>query len=182
MSLRTLRSTGAGAWLALVSAALAAPALAQGAGLKIAIIDVQRIITDSTTGKAALAELQKYGKDQQDRLEAKRQEIQQLRSRISDGQLSLAQDKLDQMQKDLETKGIELRRASDDAQRDFNSHQEQALKGIEDKVMPIIQQIGKEGGYTMIFRKFESGLVFADDGIDITAQVITRLDGPKPGG
>ena len=43
-------------------------------------------------------------------------------------------------------------------------------------MFPVINQVGKEGGYTLIFRKFESGLIYADEAIDITDEVIQRLD------
>jgi hypothetical protein len=43
--------------------------------------------------------------------------------------------------------------------------------------MPVINQVGKELGYTLIFRKFESGLIYADEAVDITASIIQRLDG-----
>ncbi len=46
--------------------------------------------------------------------------------------------------------------------------------------MPVINQVGKELGYNMIFRKFESGLIYADDALDITTQVIQRLDAAAP--
>ena len=51
-----------------------------------------------------------------------------------------------------------------------------AIFAIDEKVMPVINQIGHEQGYTMIFRKFESGLIYADDAIDITSAVVQRLD------
>ena len=51
------------------------------------------------------------------------------------------------------------------------------LGQIDERVMPVINQVGKELGYTMIFRKFESGLIYADDAIDITGVIIQRLDG-----
>ncbi len=37
-------------------------------------------------------------------------------------------------------------------------------RAIDERVMPVINQVGKELGYTLIFRKFESGLIYADDG------------------
>jgi Skp family chaperone for outer membrane proteins len=40
----------------------------------------------------------------------------------------------------------------------------------------VINQVGKDLGYTLIFRKFESGLIYADEAIDITSVVIQRLD------
>lgn len=178
------RHGAAGRLAGFVVAALALtvfPAAAQTGQLKLAVIDVQRIITDSATGKAALAQLEQYGKEQEGRLTAKKDELDQLNRRIAEGRLSLAADRLAELQKDVESKTIELRRASDDAQREFNQRQAKALQEIEKRVMPIIQQVGKEGAYTAIFRKFDSGLVYAADGIDITPSVIQRLDATPAG-
>lgn len=179
MSVQTLSRIGAGAGLALLLAVAPRPAAAQT--VKVAVIDVQRIITDSQKGKDALAQLEGFHKEQQAKISAKSEEMSQLRQRISEGQLSLAEDRLEELQKELETRTIEARRLADDATREFTRRQEEVLKNIEKQVMPIIQQVGSEGGYTMIFRKFDSGLVYADDAIDITAQVITRLDGSAAG-
>ena len=42
--------------------------------------------------------------------------------------------------------------------------------------MPIINAYGAEQGYSLIFNKFESGLVFAEDAIDITDEILRRFD------
>ncbi|HXO20202.1 MAG TPA: OmpH family outer membrane protein, partial [Thermoanaerobaculia bacterium] len=55
------------------------------------------------------------------------------------------------------------------------------LGAIDQRVMPVINQVGKEQGYTLIFRKFESGLIYADEAIDITDLVIKRLDAANQG-
>lgn len=160
-------------------AAPAAPATtapAQPRTLKIAVIDTQEIILSSSTGKAVLADLDKLSKAKQEELKGKQDEINQLRTKISDGQLTLSEDKLGEMQKELQEKTIAMQRATDDAQRELDQKKQAALSKIERQVMPVIDQVGKEGGYTLIFRKFESGLIFADDAIDITKQVIARLD------
>ena len=47
--------------------------------------------------------------------------------------------------------------------------------------MPIIAQIGKEKGYVLIFRKFESGLIYAADEVDITSEIIKRIDAANAG-
>ena len=47
---------------------------------------------------------------------------------------------------------------------------------IERQVMPIINDVGTELGYTLIFNKFESGLVFALDSADITDMILQRFD------
>lgn len=128
-----------------------------------------------------MTDLEAFGQEQQTRLEAKRSEIDVLRNRVTDGQLTLAKDQLAKMQAELDTKTGEFKRLSEDAQRAFNQRQGQLLQDIEKQIMPIINQVGAEGGYTAIFRKFDSGLVYADKAIDITRQVIARLDAGPTG-
>ncbi len=172
----------AGRLAGLVIAVLAtatAPAWAQTGQHKIAIIDVQRIIRESAVGKAAIAKVQQLNEQISADLKAKQEDARQLQKRIVEGKMSLAEDKLKQMQAELEGKAIELDRAREDGERRLEKAQAEAFGPIEEQVMPIIQQVGKEGGYTLIFRKFESGLVYAADGIDITASVISRLDASK---
>jgi hypothetical protein len=54
--------------------------------------------------------------------------------------------------------------------------QKKELADLERRVFPIITQLGKERGYTLIFNKFQSGLVFADDAADITEDVLKRFN------
>jgi outer membrane protein len=166
-----------GAATPAVNTAAAAPAaMPSGSGLRVAVIDTEKILLSSVSGKKAIAELKKAQEAKEADLRAKQQEIKELQDKLQQGRLSLAQEKLTEMEKQLEDKGIALRRLSDDASRELNKKKDELLGSIDEKVMPVINQIGKEQGYTMIFRKFESGLIYADDAIDITAAVVQRLD------
>jgi len=160
----------------------AAPARAQAVGekpLKVALIDVQRLVTESARGKVALAKLKSLQEQKVAEGKAKQDEIDGLRKKINEGRLSLADDKIAEMEKQLEDRMIAFRRFQDDAQRDLQKTQEQALGDVERLVMPIIEKVGKEFGYTMIFNKFQSGLVYADDSIDITPLIVQRFDASK---
>jgi outer membrane protein len=80
------------------------------------------------------------------------------------------------MTKQIEDKGIALKRFEDDAQRDLNAARQRTLGGLEQQIMPIINMVGEEQGFTLIFNKFQSGLVYADQTIDITDEVIRRFN------
>jgi outer membrane protein len=149
---------------------------AAGGALRVAVIDTEKILLSSAAGKKAIAELKKAQEQKEAELRGKQQEIKDLQDKLSQGRLTLAQDKLAEMTKQLEDREIALRRLSDDATRELNKRKDDLLGGIDEKVMPVINQIGHEQGYTMIFRKFESGLIYADDAIDITSSVVQRLD------
>jgi len=160
--------------VALLAVAGAAPAAAQG--IKVAVIDVQRLVTDSVAGKEALARLKKLQDDKIAEGKTKQEEIEQLRKRLNDGRLSLADDKIAELEKQVEDRITAFRRFQEDAERELNKSRDSAFADIEKRISPIIEQAGRDGGYTLIFNKFQSGLVFAAEGADITDQIIQRFD------
>ncbi|MFL6237012.1 MAG: OmpH family outer membrane protein [Thermoanaerobaculia bacterium] len=161
----------------------AAPAAAPAASgpVRIAVIDTEKILLSSNAGKKAVADLKKLQEQREKELGARAQELKDLQGKINDGRLSLAQDKLADLSKQYEEKEISLRRAQDDATRELTKQRDAMLAQIDDRVMPVINQVGKELGYTLIFRKFESGLIYADEGVDITNVVIQRIDAGAQG-
>lgn len=181
MSFHRRIPTVAAAALALVlpvAARAQQPAAQPAAGpIKIAIIDTEKILLSSATGKKALADLKKLQEQKEGEIRAKAAELKDLQTKITEGRLSLAQDKLAEMGKQYEEKEIALRRFQDDATRELNKKRDEILAKIDEQVMPVINKTGKELGYTLIFRKFESGLIYADEAVDITNVIIQRLDG-----
>ena len=175
MSSKVKNVLRAAALPALLLLASAAPAAAQQA-LKIAVIDSDRIVAESARGKAALARLQTLQEEKMTQARAMQQEITDLRRRIEEGRLSLAPDKLEELRKQLQEKGIAFERFQTDAGRQLEEERETALAAIERDVLVVIDQIGKEQGYSFIFNKYRSGLVFAADATDITATVVQRFD------
>lgn len=166
-------------------ALLAAAAEAQAPAarpLKIAIIDSDRVVAESTRGKAALEKLKTLQEAKVAEGRRLTQELADLRKRMEDGRLSLAPDKLEELRKQIQDKGIALERFQADAQRELEEERERALAGIERDILGVIDQVGKEQGYTLIFNKFRSGLVYAEDAVDISPIVIQRFDAARPAG
>jgi len=164
-----------------VAAQAAAAPAAGGGAIRVAVIDTEKILLSSNAGKKAVADLKKLQEQREKELAGRAQELKDLQGKINDGRLSLAQDKLADLSKQYEEKEIALRRAQDDATRELTKKRDEMLAAIDDRVMPVINQVGKELGYTLIFRKFESGLIYADEGVDITNTVIQRIDAAAQG-
>ncbi len=146
------------------------------ARIKVAVINTEQILLESQAGKKALADLKKLQEQKGADLDRQQKEIRDLQAKIDAGRLSLAQDKLSEMEKQLGEKVKAATRMQEDANAELNQKKEEILGGVDQRVMPIINQLGKELGYTLIFRKFESGLIYADEAVDITPSVIKRLD------
>ena len=166
------RTMMCGVWL-LAVAALALPAAAQTA---VAVIDVQRVVTDSDPGKEALQRLRVLQDEKIAEGRNLQTDLEALREQFNKQRLTLSEQKLAEMSGQIEDKTIALQRFEDDAKRSLEEARRTTLGNLEERIMPIINQIGKERGFTLIFNKFQSGLVYADDAVDITDDVIRRFN------
>ena len=159
--------------LAVLVAAMAIPAVAQ---TKVAVIDVQRVVTESDPGKEALQKLKELSDRKVQEGQGIQQELAELREQFNKQRFTLSEDKLEAMTKEIEDKQIALQRFEDDAQRELNEARRRALGELEQRIMPVIDAVGQERGLTLIFNKFQSGLVYADEAVDITDDVIQRFN------
>lgn len=168
--MRRLMLCGAGL-LALIG--LAVPAAAQ---VTVAVIDVQRVVTDSDPGKEALQRLRTLQDEKIEEGRNLQSELEALRDQLNKQRFTLSEQKLEEMTAQAEDKTIALQRFEDDAKRSLEEARRTALGRLEERIMPIINEVGKERGLTLIFNKFQSGLVYADEAIDITDDVIRRFN------
>jgi len=165
--------------------AAAAPASAPAASTKIGVIEVQRIVQESAIGKESLGRVQKLQQAKQEDLQKRQKDLRDLEQKIQDQGKSLSEDAMEKLQKEYQAKAVDLKRFQDDAQRELEEAQRKELGDLEKRIMPVINEVAKEQGYQLVFNKFNSGLLFADDkSVDLTDSVITKFNSqiaaPKP--
>ncbi len=161
-------------------AALAAPMFAQTTPARVAVIDVQKVLTQSTAGKVAYEKLKKMQDERVEKAKAMDEELRKLDSEINTKRISLSEDKLAELQKQLADKRIAMQRYAQDADREIGEARDRELQALELKIKPIIDAIGKEMGIAVIFNKFESGLVYASEAVDITETVVKKFNEATP--
>ena len=166
--------------VAVAVTALALPVFAQTTPARVAVIDVQKVLTQSTAGKASYERLKKLQEERVEKAKAMDEELRKLDSDINAKKISLSEEKLTEMQKQLADKRISMQRYAQDADREIGEARDRELQALEAKIKPIIDAIGKEMGLAAIFNKFESGLVYASDAIDITDTVVKRFNEAAP--
>jgi outer membrane protein len=166
--------------VAVAVTALAAPLFAQTQPARVAVIEVQKVLTQSTAGKASYERLKKMQDERIERAKSMDEELRKLDADINAKRISLSEEKLTEMQKQLADKRISMQRFAQDADREIGEARDRELQALEAKIKPVIDAIGKEMGLAAIFNKFESGLVYASDAIDITDTVVKRFNEANP--
>ena len=167
------RLTVRAAVMAAIVMAVALPAAAQA---KVAVIDVQRVVTESDPGKEVMQKLRVLSDAKAQEGQTLQQELAALQDQFNKQRFTVSEMRQAEMSKQIEDKQIAIRRFQDDAQRELQEAQRRELGGLEERILPIINQVGQEQGLTLIFNKFQSGLVYADQNIDITDSVIQRFN------
>ncbi|OLC48460.1 MAG: hypothetical protein AUH43_09425, partial [Acidobacteria bacterium 13_1_40CM_65_14] len=135
---------------------------------------------ESGEGKAALARVQTLinkkqteGQDRQKKLAADQQKLS-----TSGGVMN--ETARSQLEKDIEKQQVEGQRFQQDAQAEINELQQEVQSEFIKKVSPIIEAVAKERGVQLVFDLNNAGLAYFDPGLDLTADVIKKLDASKP--
>jgi Skp family chaperone for outer membrane proteins len=166
--------------LILVMGVLASLGYAQQ--LKIGVVNSGEVLERSAEGKKILARLQDLDKQNQARISKLDTEIQQLQAQINTQRLTLTQEALSQKAADLERKQTQRKRDAEDAYANMKETSDRLLGRVQDELIPIVTQLGKEKALDIIFDLLKSGAVYFNPTIDVTEDVIKRYDASKAAG
>jgi len=166
-------------------ATLAAPAPPPGppavfpAGAKIAVVNPPRVFQESMEGKVALARVnaltqkkQNEGAEKNKQLQANQQKLQTSGTLLSDAARGA-------LEKEIERQQVEMQRFQQDAQAEINELQNEVQQDFVRKITPILSQVASEKGLQLVFQ-VDAGLAFVAPGLDLTDEVIKKLDASKP--
>jgi Skp family chaperone for outer membrane proteins len=145
-------------------------------GAKIAYIDLQFIASNSVEGKTATAKIQEYAKKKTAELAEKNKALEALRNKLLQGGTVLSDQARSQMEKDIDKMNRELQFAQQDAQAEQTQLTNELQNDFQTRLNPIIDQVAKEKGLHLVVSIADSGAVWAHTGLNISAEVMKRLD------
>ena len=145
-------------------------------GAKIAYINVQLVANQSSEGKAATAKIQEFNKKKVAEIQAKNKQAQDLQTKLQQGGSVLSDSARAQTEKELQKLQRELQGMQEDAQQEQEDMTQKLQAEFQTKLNPIIDQVASEKGLHAVFDAMGAGMVWANTGLDITAEVIKRFD------
>jgi len=147
--------------------------------IKIGVINSQEVLEKSVEGKRVISRLQERDRKSQADVAKLDEDIRQIETRLSTQRLTLSEEAALQLSSDLDRKRKERQRYAEDAVRDIQELQLRLYTKLQNDLLPIIEQLGKEKGLDIILDLAKSGAVYFNPAIDITDEVIRRFDASK---
>ena len=146
------------------------------AGAKIAFFQPEVVFQNSTEGKAALARVQALVQKKQTENADKAKQLQANQQKLQTSGSVMNEAARSQLEKEIERQQKEAERFQQDAQAEINELQQEVQNEFVKKLSPIVEQLAVEKGLHLVFNASESGIAWAAPGLDLTQDVIKKLD------
>jgi Skp family chaperone for outer membrane proteins len=143
---------------------------------KVGFVDMQAIVSASKLGKSGQEKMKALQTQRDADLSAKSKQAQSLQQEIQAQASVLTPVVLAQKNSELD----KLTRAGQFAQQDWDAQvdalNKQLLQDFQEKVLPILESLRSEMGLFAIFDAANSGALAIHPGLNLSTEVIKRLD------
>jgi outer membrane protein len=157
---------------------MAAGAFAQQGPTKVGVISIQGAIVGTKDGQKASQELDTKFVPKKKEFDTRQNEISQLQDQYNKGGNLMAEDKRNQLAREIDEKKKRLERDMQDAQEELQGEQQKVLQSLGQRMMAVIEKYAKDNGYTMILdvSNPNTPVLYASSGIDITQDIVSLYD------
>jgi outer membrane protein len=145
-------------------------------GAKVAYVVLQRIANESADGRVATTRIQALQQKKAAELNEKNKQLTGMQQKLEKEGAVMSASAAADLQKNIEKLNVEVQRFTQDAQAEVQELQQQLQQEFQQRLEPVLQQVAAEMGLQFVFNGPDAGLVWADAALDISAEVIKKLD------
>lgn len=143
-------------------------------GVKIGVIDSQKLVAESEAGKSSAAVLQEFVQQRNDAVEASRKELIALAGEME--RLKRDTPEWSQKEEGLERKKNELAQAIQTSRLEVQEKDRELTQQILPDAREAVRELGISQGYTLILDANTGQVVFASDNVELTSKAIAELN------
>jgi outer membrane protein len=141
---------------------------------KVAVIDIQAAIAQTTDGQKAGADMKTKFTPKQDELQKKQRDIEALQEQLRKGQNTLSEDNRQKLMRDIDQKSNTLKRDGDDFNQDVQTETQRIMGELYPKMITVLNKYATENGYAIVldYSSQQTPILFAASSVDVTKDII----------
>ncbi len=143
--------------------------------VRIGVVDMQAVITQSAKGQRARAQLQTESEAKQKDMNAREEEVRKLQADLERQKAVLSPAALREKEEGIQRRVREIRRLAEDGNRDLQKREAELVGEIQRDILQVITEYGKEKGYTLVLER-SAGVWFVGDRADVTKDIVDRVN------
>ena len=140
---------------------------------KIGVVDLKRILDNSSAGKSALAELTKQGK-MEGELEKRKAEIEEIQKSMERQAAVMSKEAREEKNRELQIKIYDIKNLEKKYKSELRKSERKKFIKIQKEVFSVTREIGKKEGYLIIFDK--NVAIYVPKTLDLTDKVIQEYN------
>lgn len=152
------------------------------AGLKVGFINSDAILSQTPGYQQAVQQFQMELQQMETSLQPRRQELDQMIADYEAQVQTLTATARSMREEAIRQKQAQVQEEAGQMQERAQQRQGQLMQPVMDQVSEAIEAVRVQGGYALVFDVAAGGLVAGDPALDLTDQVVARLNAPPPGG
>jgi len=146
--------------------------------VKIGVVDFQKVLTESESGKAVESMMTKRGKEMETGLKDLGSQIDQITEQMNKDAMVMSKEKRDEKQRELEIKKYDFQSLQKKYQTEFRDLEAKMINKLKKEIFYLAKEIGQKEGYMLIVE--QSAVIYYPDSIDITKQIIEAYNKKYP--
>jgi outer membrane protein len=143
---------------------------------KLAFVDLQQALNLCKAGQDAKEEFARKVEKAEEKLSTQQEELKKLKEILEKQSTMLSEEAFKEKERDYQTRLRDFKRLYQDSQDELKAQDSEITKEILEKLVIVVQKYGKEKEFTFIFERSESALLFADEALDVTEEIIKIYD------
>lgn len=159
----------------IVSALVLNAGVSKAEEVKIGLVDMQRAIQTSDTGKKAKSELEQAFNKKKKELQNEEANLKKLQEDFQKKQAALSDSAKKEQQAKLQEKFMKYQELLQKSQAEIQKKEQEMSEPIIRKIREKVNEIAKKKGYGLVLEKNENVVIFSMDKDDITEEVMKSL-------
>jgi Skp family chaperone for outer membrane proteins len=145
----------------------------------IGVVDIQRVLQESSAGRSIQSQLESERRKIRDQASRLDEELKSGENELRRQRAVMAPEQVNEQVQVLQRKQADAQRILQERQEAFTKGENEAVNVVGDNMRDIVQQYASERHIGMVLRK-ELVISMADKNTDITDEVIQRLNAKLP--
>ena len=152
------------------------------AGTTLAYVDMQAVGRESSLGKQYAAEIEVLRTKRSTDLNEQNKALQAEQQQLEQSESVMSPEARLKLQQDIDTKTRALQFQTQEAQADVDNLKQELGRKFNAAISPILETVANDRRVQLVFDRGRGGVVWVDPALDLTKEVIARLDADTAAG
>lgn len=144
--------------------------------VKIGVVNMQRALDESDSGKAAVEKMKAEFSQMQDKINKETESLKKMQEDINNQSSLLTEEAKQKKVEEYQKRYKDAQRLVSDSNEAMKKKEQQYVGKIAQDLVDLVEKMGKELNYDIVIEAKESGVLYNSKKLDLTDLVIERYN------